>query len=68
MSARIDENGVETKKLWLKQYTRDLFVRVLNFLGLASKKPRAKNLIEPYTQGLTSKNKVQGRWVLFYKR
>ena len=38
MSARIDENGVKTKKLWLKQCTRDLLVRVLNFQGLASKK------------------------------
>ena len=65
MSTRIDENGAKTKKLWLKQCTRDLFVRVLNFLWLASKKPGAKNLIEPYTQGLTSKNKVQGWWVLF---
>ena len=37
MSARIDENGVKTKKLWLKQCTRDLFVRDLNFQGLALK-------------------------------
>ena len=41
MSARIDENGVKTKKLWLKQWSRDLFVRVLNFQGLALKKPGA---------------------------
>ena len=38
MSARIDENGVKTWKIWLKQGIRDLFVRVLNFQGLASKK------------------------------
>ena len=38
MSARIDENRVKTKKLWLKQDSKDLFVRVLNFQGLASKK------------------------------
>ena len=40
-------------------------MRVLNFQGLASKKPGAKNLIKPYMQGLTSKNKVQGWRVLF---
>ena len=42
MSTRIDENGVKMKKLWLKLCTRDLFVRVLNFQGLASKKIGAK--------------------------
>ena len=42
-----------------------MFTRVLNFQGLASKKPGAKNLIKPYTKGLTSKNKVQGWRVLF---
>ena len=42
MSARIAENGVKTKKLWLEQGTRDLFVRVLNFQGLDLKKPGAK--------------------------
>ena len=30
-SARNTENRAKTKKLWLKQCTRDLFVRVLNF-------------------------------------
>ena len=39
VSTRIDENGVKTKKLWLKQCSRDLFVRVLNLQGLALKKP-----------------------------
>ena len=58
MSARIEENGAKTKKLWLKRCTRDMFVRVLNFQGLASKKLGAKIIIKPYTQGLTSKNKV----------
>ena len=42
MSARIDENGVKTKKLWLEQGTRDLFVRVLNFQGLDLKKTGTK--------------------------
>ena len=42
-----------------------MFTRVLNFQGLASKRLGAKNLIKPYTQGLTSKNKVQGWRVLF---
>ena len=40
-------------------------MRVLNFQGLASKKLGAKILIKPYTQGLTRKNMVQGRRVLF---
>ena len=40
MSARIDENGVKTKKLWLKQGSKDLFVIYLNFQGLALKKTR----------------------------
>ena len=42
VSARIDENGAKTKKLWLKQCTGDLLVRVLNFQGLASKKSGLK--------------------------
>ena len=42
MSARIDENRAKTKKLWLKQGSKDLFVRVLNFQGLALKKPETK--------------------------
>ena len=39
MSVRIDENGVKTKKLWLKQGYKDLFAIDLNFQGLDSKKP-----------------------------
>ena len=42
MSARIDENGVKTKKLWLKQGSKGLFAKDLNFQGLALKKPGAK--------------------------
>ena len=41
MSVRIDENGVKTKKLWLKQGSRGLFAIDLNFQGLALKKPEA---------------------------
>ena len=37
MSARIDENGAKTKKLWLKQDFRGLFVRVLDKQGALSK-------------------------------
>ena len=33
--------------------------------GASIKEIRAKNLIKPYMQGLTSKNKVQGWRVLF---
>ena len=42
MSARIDENRVKTKKLWLKQGSKDLFVIDLNFQGLALKKRGTK--------------------------
>ena len=42
MSARIDENGAKTKKLWLKHDSMDLFVIDLNFQGLALKKPGTK--------------------------
>ena len=39
MSARIDKkNGAKTKKIWLKQDSRDLFAIDLNFQGLALKK------------------------------
>ena len=38
MSTRIDENGVKTGKLWLKQGIRGLFVKDLNFQGLDLKK------------------------------
>ena len=42
MSARIDENGAKTKKLWLKHGSRDLFAIDLNFQGLALKKRGTK--------------------------
>jgi hypothetical protein len=42
VSARIDENGAKTKKLWLKHGSRDLFAVDLNFQGLALKKPGTK--------------------------
>ena len=42
MSARIDENGAKTKKLWLKHGSRDLFAIDLNFQGLALKKAGTK--------------------------
>ena len=42
MSARINENGVETKKLGLKQSSRDLFAIDLKEKGQAIKKPRTK--------------------------
>ena len=41
MSARIDENGVKTKKLWLKQGSRGLFAKDLKEKGLWVKKLRA---------------------------
>ena len=42
MSKRIDENGAKTKKLWPKQDSRGLFVKVLKEQGFWVKKPRAK--------------------------
>ena len=42
MSVRIDENGAKTKKLWLKQDSRDLFAKKQNFQGLDLKKPGTK--------------------------
>ena len=38
MSAKIDENGAKTEKLWLKQGSKDLFAIDLNLQGLALKK------------------------------
>jgi hypothetical protein len=34
VSARINENGVEMKELWLEQGFRDLFVKYLKLEGL----------------------------------
>jgi hypothetical protein len=34
MSARIDENGFKTEKLWLKHDSKGLFVEDLNLEGL----------------------------------
>ena len=42
MSARIDENGVKTKKLWLKQGSRGLFVKKQGFQGLDLEKSGTK--------------------------
>ena len=42
MSARIDENGAKTKKLWLKQGFRVLFMKKQSFQGLDLKKTGTK--------------------------
>ena len=42
VSARIDENGPKTEKLWLKQGSRGLFVKKQSFQGLDLKKPGTK--------------------------
>ena len=42
MSARIDENGVKTKKLWPRLGSRGSSVKKQSFQGLDLKKPRAK--------------------------
>ena len=36
------ENGAKTAKIWLKQGSRDLFAKDLNFQGLVLKKPGTK--------------------------
>ena len=38
----MDENGAKTEKLWLKQGSKDLFAKDLNFQGLALKKSGTK--------------------------
>jgi len=40
VSVRIDENGVKTKKIWLKQGSRGLFVRVLERTGALGEETR----------------------------
>jgi hypothetical protein len=42
VSARIDENGVKTEKLWLKHDSRGLFVEDLKLEGLWAKKPKTR--------------------------
>ena len=42
MSAKIDENRAKTKKLWLKQDSRGLFIKVLKEQGIWVKKLGAK--------------------------
>ena len=42
MSARIDENGVKTKKLWPKLGAGDSSVKKQSFQGLDPKKPGTK--------------------------
>ena len=51
MSARIDENGAKTKKLWLKQGSKGLFAKDLNFQGLALKKSGAKTKLNLTREG-----------------
>ena len=46
MSARIDENGVKTWKIWLKQGSRGLFAKKQNFQGLDLMKPEGLNIIK----------------------
>ena len=43
MRAKIDENGVKTEKLWLKQGPTGLFVKVLKEQGLWVKELRLKH-------------------------
>ena len=58
MSARIDENGVKTEKLWLKHGSRGLFVIDLNFQGLALKKPGTKMKLNLNFKGYLAKERV----------
>jgi hypothetical protein len=43
VSARIDESGVKTEKLWLKHDSRGLFVEDLKLEGLRPKKSRGRS-------------------------
>jgi hypothetical protein len=45
VSARIDEIGVRTRKMWLKQGSRSLFARILKVTGANRRKLRAKTKI-----------------------
>ena len=47
MSARIDENGAKTEKLWLKQDYRGLFVRILERTGALGEETEDKNINKP---------------------
>ena len=58
MSTRIDENGVKTKKLWLKHGSSDLFAIDLNFQGLALKKPGTKMKLNLNYRGWNAKTKA----------
>ena len=61
MSARIDENGVKTKKIWLKQGSRGLFVKKQSFQGLDLKKPGAKTKLNLNFRGVARKKVGCGR-------
>ena len=58
MSARIAENGIETGKMWLKQCSRDLFAKDLNFQGLALKKPGIKTKLNLNYRSWNAKTKA----------
>ena len=47
MSARIDENGIKTKKLWLKQGSRGLFFKSFERTGALSEETEGINKIKP---------------------
>ena len=68
MSARIDENGVKTKKLWLKQGSKDLFAIDLNFQGLALKKPGTKMRLNLNYRGWLAKTGLLDGGIDFRKR
>ena len=58
MSARIDENGAKTKKLWLKQGFRSLFVKKQSFQWLDLKKPGTKTKLNLNYRGWNAKTKA----------
>ena len=58
MSARIDENGAKTKKLWLKHCFRGLFMKKQSFQGLDLKKIGTKMKLNLNFKGLQKK----GSW------
>jgi hypothetical protein len=55
VSARIDENGVKTEKLGLKQGFRGLYAKDLDLKGPKTKKPGARSQLNPRKGGLARK-------------
>ena len=67
MSARIDENGAKTEKLWLKQGSRGLFAKKQSFQGLDLKKPGTKTKLNLNYRGWHAKLQAKDGGFYFRK-